>query len=78
MRYKFPNIPDLNNALELLEKTISDYAGKEVKELPPINQTVEGTTFFIKQTDGVYFTYRKIGNSFRQMKVDSNSQVYWE
>jgi len=75
---KFPGIQNLDNELDQIVKLITELSGQDVKELPPANQAQAGATFNVLQSDGTYITYKKIGNSFKRMKVDLSSNVYWE
>jgi len=75
---KFPQIQNLDNELDAIEKLISELSGQDVKVLPSPNHAKTGAIFNVLQEDGTYIVYKKIGNSFKRMKVDLNSFVFWE
>lgn len=75
---KFPEISNLDNELDRIAQAINELTGQDVKELPPINQVQNGATYNVLQSDGSYITYKKINNTFKRMKVDLDSFVYWE
>jgi hypothetical protein len=76
---KFDKIPGLDSEIKsLLEQIEAIAVGKNVTKLPPVAQQRELALFNVKQSDGTYLIYRKINGAYKQMKVDSNSLVFYE
>jgi len=61
---KFPDIPGLDNELDLIVSELEKKGGQKVDKLPPPNQVDEFARFYVKQTDGTYKKYVKLGNDF--------------
>lgn len=61
---KFPDIKGLDNELALIRKQLNEGIGKEVDKLPPLSQVTQSARFFVKQSDGTYKKFVKIGNDF--------------
>jgi hypothetical protein len=76
-RNKFPDIPRLDQEIDYLLKEIEALNGKIVDVLPSLSSTKEFQKFLIKQTDGTYKTYMKIGNDFMIQKTDGTN-LFWE
>jgi hypothetical protein len=76
---KFNKIPGLDSELKsLLDQIEAIAVGKTVTKLPPVEQQRELALFNVKQSDGTLLVYRKLNGVYKQMIVDSNSQVYYK
>ena len=76
-RNKFPDILRLDQEIDYLLKEIEALNGKIVDVLPSLSSVKEFQKFLIKQTDGTYKTYMKIGNDFMIQKTDGTN-LFWE
>lgn len=74
---KFSDIKGLDQEIDLILKAIDEQTGRVVKELPNVKSVGEFAKFFVKQTDGTYFEYKKIGQDYYILKGDGSS-AYWE
>jgi len=76
-QHKFDDIPGLDKELKsIIDQVQATAVGKTVTQLPPVGQQKDLALFYVKQSDGSYFVYRKIGGEYKQLLVNGNQQVY--
>ena len=74
---KFPDIPKLDNELDLISQNVETLNGKYVKEFPPLSQVPEYTRFFKKVSEGTYQEYIKIQSAYRLLGGGGSGGGSW-